>query len=70
MFHRRRGRGDVLDEVMEGVEELLQSHPPAAVRACHAMEKLAWAREHAPCPVLYDGRTNLVTRVPGPRRPY
>lgn len=67
---RTRGRGGVVGEVIEGVDALLQSHPPAAVRACHAMDKVAWAREHAPCDRLYDGRTNVRTRVAGPRRAY
>jgi Zn-dependent protease with chaperone function len=68
----RRGGGerDVIAEVMSGVEELLRSHPPATVRACHAMAKLEWAREHAPCDRLYDGRTNVTTRVAGTRRAY
>jgi len=70
--HRpRRGRGgDVVNEVMQSVDALLRSHPPATVRACHAEDKLAWAREHAPCDLLYDGRTNLRTHVTGPRKPY
>ncbi len=67
---RGRRRGDAVDDVMESVEALLSSHPPATVRACHAMDKLAWAREHAPCDLVYDGRTNLRTRVSGPRHPY
>ncbi len=67
---RGRRRGDMVSDVMEGVDALLRSHPPAAVRACHAMDKLRWAREHAPCDRLYDGRTNLKTHVAGPRRPY
>jgi predicted Zn-dependent protease len=62
--------GGVLGEVLEGVDDLLRSHPPAAVRACHAMDKLNWAREHAPCDRVYDGRTNLLTHVAGPRRAY
>jgi predicted Zn-dependent protease len=66
----RRGRRGVLGEVLEDVDALLRSHPPASVRACHAMAKVAWAREHAPCDRLYDGRTNLLTHVAGPRRPY
>jgi hypothetical protein len=69
----RRGRPrdrDVVDDVIDGVEGLLRSHPPAAVRACHAMEKLAWVRENAPCDRLYDGRTNLRTHVAGARHPY
>jgi predicted Zn-dependent protease len=68
----RRGRaaGGVIGEVLQGVDALLRTHPPAAVRACHAMDKLSWAREHAPCALLYDGRTNLLTRVAGPRHPY
>ena len=70
--HPRRGRsrGGMVGDVLEGVDALLRSHPPAAVRACHAMDKLRWAREHAPCDRLYDGRTNLRTHVAGPRRPY
>jgi predicted Zn-dependent protease len=66
---RRRGRG-VVGDVIDGVDALLRSHPPAAVRACHAMDKLAWAEAHAPCDRVYDGRTNLLQRVAGPRRPY
>jgi hypothetical protein len=34
------------------------------------MAKVSWAREHAPCDMVYDGRTNLLTHVAGPRRPY
>jgi hypothetical protein len=68
--HARRGRRDVVGDVIEGVDALLRSHPPAAVRACHAMDKLAWAETHAPCDRVYDGRTNLLQRVAGPRRPY
>ena len=63
-------RGGILDEVLEGVDALLRSHPPAAVRACRAMAKVNWAREHAPCDRVYDGRTNLRTHVIGPRRAY
>jgi hypothetical protein len=65
-----RGGGGVVGDVLEGVEALLRSHPPSAARACHAMQKIAWAREHAPCARLYDGKTNLATHVAGPRRPY
>jgi len=64
------GRGDMVGEVLEGLDGLLSSHPPAAVRACHAIEKVRWAREHAPCGTLYDGRSNLLTHVAGPRHPY
>lgn len=70
MFQGRRQVGGLFGEVLEGVDELLRSHPPAAVRACHAMDKLAWAREHAPCELVYDGRSNLRTRVAGPRHAY
>jgi predicted Zn-dependent protease len=66
----RRGDDDVVTGVMEGLDALLRSHPPSSVRACHAMDKLAWAQEHAPCDLLYDGKTNLRTHVAGPRRPY
>jgi len=66
----RRARGDVVSDVLEGVDALLRSHPPAAVRACRAMEKVNWAKDHAPCDRVYDGRTNLRTHVTGPRRPY
>jgi Zn-dependent protease with chaperone function len=65
-----RGRGDAMSDIIDGVDALLQTHPPPSVRACHAMDKLAWAREHAPCDLLYDGRTNLRTHVTGPRQPY
>jgi hypothetical protein len=67
---RRQRREDVVGDVMSSLEELLESHPPAAVRACHAMDKLAWAREHAPCDLLYDGRSNVRTHVVGARQPY
>jgi hypothetical protein len=66
----RRRPGGVVGDVIQGVDELLRSHPPAAVRACHAMDKLTWAQAHAPCDRLYDGRTNLRVHVAGPRRPY
>jgi hypothetical protein len=73
-FERRpphgRAAGGVLGEVLQGVDALLRSHPPAAVRACRAMDKVNWAREHAPCDKVYDGRTNLLTHIAGPRRPY
>jgi hypothetical protein len=65
-----RGPEGVIDEVLQGVDALLRSHPPAAVRACRAMDKLAWAREHATCDRVYDGRTNLRAHVAGPRRTY
>jgi len=65
-----RGPGGVLGEVLQGVDALLRSHPPAPVRACRAMDKLAWAREHASCDRLYDGQTNLRARVAGPRRAF
>jgi hypothetical protein len=67
---RGRAPGGLLGGVMEGVEDLLRSHPPAAVRACRDMDKVSWAREHAPCSLVYDGRTNLRTHVAGPRRAY
>ena len=66
---RGRPAGGVVGDVVAGLDTLLRSHPPAAVRACHAMERVTWAREHAPCARLYDGRTNLLTHVAGPRRP-
>jgi hypothetical protein len=69
--HHPRGRDrGMVGDVMEGVQALLRSHPPAAVRACAAMDKLAWAQAHAPCDRVYDGRTNLLEHVAGPRRPY
>jgi Zn-dependent protease with chaperone function len=66
----RDGQPDVLNQVLEGVQSLMRTHPPAAVRACHAVAKLAWVREHAPCDRLYDGRSNLQSHVAGPKHPY
>lgn len=66
----RRGPDGLIGDVLQGVDALLRSHPPATVRACHAMDKVRWAREHATCDRVYDGRTNLLTHVAGPRRPY
>jgi predicted Zn-dependent protease len=65
-----RAPGGVLGEVLQGVDALLRTHPPAVVRACHAMDKLRWARDHAPCDRVYDGRTNLLAHVAGPRHAY
>lgn len=55
--------GDVLDS-------LLRSHPRASVRACRAMNKVLWARDHAQFDRLYDGRSNFRTHVMGPSKTY
>jgi hypothetical protein len=52
------------------LEDVLRSHPRPAVRACRAMQKVNWAHDHSPWDRLYDGRTNLHTRVMGPSRPH
>lgn len=52
------------------LEEVLRTHPRPAIRACRAMHKVVWAREHSPWDRLYDGRSNLAARVMGPSRTY
>ena len=62
----RPGPGGLLD----GVDAVLRSHPRASARACRAMNRVVWARDHAPCPLLYDGQSNFKARVMGPKQPY
>jgi hypothetical protein len=54
----------------QALDQLIRSHPRAAVRACRAMGKVSWAHDHSPWDRLYDGRSNLRTRVMGPSRTY
>jgi predicted Zn-dependent protease len=68
--HAAGDHGGPMGALNQILEEVLRSHPRPAIRACRAMQKVNWAHDHSPWDRLYDGRTNLHTRVIGPSRPY
>lgn len=62
--------GGPLGGMEQVLDQLIRSHPRAAVRACRAMSKVSWAHDHSPWDRLYDGRSNLHARIMGPSRTY